>query len=443
MQKPENWQELSWQEKREWRFKKWRAAEGVKFESAEAKQKHDARVDRLVKAFKVEKPDRVPVNGSLGSFSVYYAGYTLKECMFDPVKMKDAALRYARDFDPDIPGGGAAPNGRQYELMQPVTYKWPGGGLPDEATMFQFVEAEYMKPDEYKWYLRNPADYLLRAFLPRTYGVFAPLAGLGPLDGFRAVGPELMRAAGRPEFKQMAETLLKAHENAVAWDKVNMEIDKAMRAMGYPGPGTSLALAPFDTIADLLRGTHGSVLDMFRQPEKLHEMMENILPVSVASAIEAAEMGDCPLVHIPMHKGDDMFMSDKQFETFYWPTYRRMLLAFIEEGLVPFAVVEGTYNRRLEYIKDMPKTGMFWLFEKSDMALVQKVLGGHTCIAGNVSGSLLRTGTPEDVKKYCRWLIETCAGDGGYILSSGAGIDRCDPANVRALFDSAKEYGTY
>jgi hypothetical protein len=73
-----------------------------------------------------------------------------------------------------------------------------------------------------------------------------------------------------------------------------------------------------------------------------------------------------------MHKGDDMFMSDKQFETFYWPTYRRMLLAFIEEGLVPFAVVEGTYNRRLEYIKDMPKTGMFWLFEKSDMALVQK-----------------------------------------------------------------------
>jgi hypothetical protein len=70
--------------------------------------------------------------------------------------------------------------------MQPVTYKWPGGGLPDEATMFQFVEAEYMKPDEYKWYLRNPADYLLRAFLPRTYGVFAPFAGLGPLDGFRA-----------------------------------------------------------------------------------------------------------------------------------------------------------------------------------------------------------------------------------------------------------------
>jgi hypothetical protein len=111
MQKPENWQELSWQEKREWRFKKWRAAEGVKFESAEAKQKHDARVDRLVKAFKVEKPDRVPVNGSLGSFSVYYAGYTLKECMFDPVKMKDAALKYARDFDPDIPAAGPPPTG--------------------------------------------------------------------------------------------------------------------------------------------------------------------------------------------------------------------------------------------------------------------------------------------------------------------------------------------
>jgi uroporphyrinogen-III decarboxylase len=106
-------------------------------------------------------------------------------------------------------------------------------------------------------------------------------------------------------------------------------------------------------------------------------------------------------------------------------------------------VVEGSYNRRLEYIKDLPGTGVIWLFEKTDMKEVKRVLGGHTCIAGNVGVSIMRTGTPDDVKKYCRWLIDTCEPGGGYILSMGAGIDKCNPANVHAMIDTAKEYGRY
>ena len=37
-----------------------------------------------------------------------------------------------------------------------------------------------------------------------------------------------------------------------------------------------MMLAPFDTVADMLRGTHGSVMDMYRQPEKLLETLEVI-----------------------------------------------------------------------------------------------------------------------------------------------------------------------
>jgi len=35
----------------------------------------------------------------------------------------------------------------------------------------------------------------------------------------------------------------------------------------------------------------------------------------------------------PLHKGDDTFMSRKQFETFYWPSLKKVMDALIEEGI--------------------------------------------------------------------------------------------------------------
>jgi hypothetical protein len=43
MQKPENWSELTWQEKREARFEWWRAARGVNFQSPECPYQHRRR----------------------------------------------------------------------------------------------------------------------------------------------------------------------------------------------------------------------------------------------------------------------------------------------------------------------------------------------------------------------------------------------------------------
>jgi uroporphyrinogen-III decarboxylase len=102
-------------------------------------------------------------------------------------------------------------------------------------------------------------------------------------------------------------------------------------------------------------------------------------------------MGDSPFLLIPMHKGDDMFMSEKQFEKFYWPTYERMLNALVQEGSRSFAD-----NRRHLYpAAGTPpgpaRTGVLWTFEKTDMALAKKVLGAHTCIAGNVTSAMMCT----------------------------------------------------
>jgi uroporphyrinogen-III decarboxylase len=441
MEKPENWSELTWQEKREKRFDWWRAAPGVNFISKEARAKHDTRLDRTIKAIKIEIPDRVPVNIAAGSFPAYYAGYDLKTIMYDIEKMREAWMKFAHDFDTDSLGWMSPSNGLVNEIMGSKTYIWPGNGLPDDASMIQFVEQDYMKAEEYDAFLNNPTDYILRYFLPRTYRVFEPLTKLLPLS--LGAGNQIMMAAGDPDFRKMARSLLKAYKETVRWGKVIAECDQVCREMGFPAGGSGVALAPFDYLADMLRGTYGSVMDMYRQPDKLLEACEKILNMTLQSALEGADRGDSPMVFIPMHKGDDMFMSDKQFERFYWPSYKKLLMGLIDEGLVPHPVVDGTYNRRLEYLKELPRASMVWTFEKTDMALAKKVLGGHACIAGNVTGSLMCTGTPEDVEKYCRWLIDTCAPGGGYILGMGISVDKANPENFQAMIKTAKEYGVY
>lgn len=439
-----NWADLSWQEKRERRFERWLSAPGVSFASPQAREAYQARVTRITKAIKLEIPDRVPCQIPAGSFPAYYAGLDLKTIMHDVEALRRAWLKFAFDFDSDMMGGpGFIFPGRVYELLDYKLYRWPGHGLSDDATMIQFIEDEYMKADEYDAFINNPADFMLRYILPRTWGVFAPMAKLSSMNSFLGIAFLMLDAASRPEFQEMFKVIKQANEELAKWQKVVFEINQAILEAGYPSESGAVALAPYDTIADLLRGTRGVVMDIFQRPEKLLEAIERLIPLTLQSAIEGANMSLSPMVFIPMHKGDDVFMSDKHFERFYWPSFRKLLLGLINEGLVPFMVVDGSYNRRLEYIKDLPKASVVWIFEKTDMVLAKKVLGGHACIGGNVTGSLLKTGTPEDVKKYCRWLIDTCAPGGGYMLTLGASIDRCNPENLRAVVETAKEYGVY
>jgi uroporphyrinogen-III decarboxylase len=115
----------------------------------------------------------------------------------------------------------------------------------------------------------------------------------------------------------------------------------------------------------------------------------------------------------------------------------------INEGLVPMPFAEGRYNNRLKQIADTPESGVVWYFDQTDMARAKKIIGDICCIAGNVPTSVVMTGTVRQVKESCRKLIKACAPGGGYILAGGASIDKGNMANLHAMMDAAKEYGTY
>ena len=192
-----------------------------------------------------------------------------------------------------------------------------------------------------------------------------------------------------------------------------------------------------------MRGTKGIMLDIFRQPDKLLAAMEALVPIMIGMGVGAAQQTGNPLIFIPLHKGADGFLSDEQFKTFYWPTLRKVFMALIDEGCVPFPFVEGSFNSRLEVIRDVPKGRTAWIFDRTDMVKAKEVLGDTACIGGNVPSQLLSVGTSQEVKDYARRLIDTAGKDGGYIMSNGAAIDKSKPENVRTMIDFTKEYGIY
>jgi uroporphyrinogen-III decarboxylase len=141
-------------------------------------------------------------------------------------------------------------------------------------------------------------------------------------------------------------------------------------------------------------------------------------------------------VSFPLHKGDDRFMSRKQFEKFYWPSLKKVIDALIEEGIMVSLFAEGSYNQRLDYLGGFPKSWVTWLFDQTDMAKAKKMIGNTCCISGNVPASLMITGTPQQVKDYCRNLIETCADNGGYILAGGChATETKNPDNFRVFME--------
>jgi hypothetical protein len=441
----DKWIDLRPEEKQEEMFKTWLSPQGVKFITPETEKAYHDRAIRIKDVIQLRVPDRVPVCANSGFFPSYHAGITLKKATYDYNKLSTAWRNHILDLQPDAYGGSAIPGpGRAYEILDYKLCLWPGRGTATDAS-YQCVEAEYMKAEEYDTLIQDPSDFLMRVYLPRIFGALESLKKLSSLANtveMPFTGAYLV-PYGTPEIQSALKALIAAGQDALRWRKAVAACERAVIDLGFPLLTGGSTKAPFDTLADTLRGTQGIMLDLYRQPDKLLEAMERLTPLMIRMGVVGARTSGRPLVFMPLHKGADGFMSDEQYKRFYWPTLRKVILGLVNEGLVPFIFAEGAYNTRLEIIKDIPKGKTVWLFDDTDMAKAKEVLGDTACIAGNVPISLLNTGRPDEVKAYCKKLIDVAGKNGGFILTGDAAIDRAKPENVRTMVEFTKEYGVY
>ena len=403
------------------------------------------REQRVLDAIALKKPDRVPIVLETSYFPAKYTGANFDVAWNDYERWLEITKKTIEDFAPDMVHTSAYTPGNVFETLDMKTLKWPGHGLAAELS-HQFVEEEYMKAEEYDLLINDPSDFLLRIIVPRSYGAMEPFNRLPPLPSLLighygiAVLAELLAT---PPISEAVEALQKAGREMAALRPRLRAFVGEIEKLGFPQYATVPLHGPFDVISDRFRGMKGSMLDMYRKPDKLLAAIDRLLPIQISTGISMAKTSGNPRVFVPLHRGSAEFMSDKQFHTFYWPTLKKLILAFVDAGLTPCVFFEGDYTPRLECLLELPKGKVLAQLDTTDIFKAKEVLNNHLCIRGNVPSSLLQVGTVQQVKDYCRKLIDEVGKGGGFIMSPRSSIDEVKPENLMAMVEFTKEYGVY
>ena len=417
--------------------------------SKTGKELYEERQKRVQDAIALKPTDRVPIWFQDASFfPANYAGITFKDAMYDSDKCFAAYKKTFVDFEPDFffnPGHALHTPGAASDMMECQQVLLPGQKGISVNHSFQFVEGEYMKADEYDEFLDDPTAFTISKFLPRVHTALAPLGMIPPIKGL------LLGYYGLPSIGGMVndDTIAALEKFCQAARIIQEHQAKAgafvgeMTELGFPLACGAITLAPFDLVGDTMRGLRGIFLDMYRNPDKLLAAIDHVTPMMIGMAIAQCEMTGCPGVFIPLHKGSDGFLSLDQFEKFYWPSLKKMILALIDHGLTPCPFFEGIHTKRLDYYADLPKGKVLGFFDSTDIYQAKEKLGGKMCMSGFMPLSLLQTGTPEKVKAYAKELIDVLGKDGGFIMGPKSAMDEAKPELVKVWFEFTKEYGTY
>jgi hypothetical protein len=282
-----------------------------------------------------------------------------------------------------------------------------------------------MRADEYDELIGDPAAFLYNTWLPRVSG---ELAGRGSPATYRH---NLALVKGAMAMLQYFYAF-------------GPQIQRLRAECGMPSAIAGIFKAPFDILADKLRGYLGLVDDMQEQPQKVLEACQALMPHLCHVGLTTADPNRQVPIGFWMHRGCVPFFNPRQFASHYWPTLRPIIEEFWKQGHQTLFYAEGKWAAHLEAFTELPDRSIVFHVDRDDVFAVHKKIGHKFAISGGVPNVLLSYGKPAEVRDFCKRVIDEVAPDGGYIMDAGAIMqDDTSIENLRALTETAREYGVY
>ncbi len=367
------------------------------------------RKERIISAVNLKVPDRVPVAMWMIQFPLRYKGIPQSLGYKDPVVTIKALTDTFHDlggYDGQIQGDSIWPSSSWRISAAPTPMHRPGQeGEENEA--LQAVEREIMTVEDYDKIIAKGWNGFCEEFLPRVTG----------------------RSLDKIDASQ--KKLLKVYvEDAKKWNGIDVPV--------MFGAST----CDCQMILSLCRSFSKFTFDLYRIPDKVQAVMDAMVDDLIQNVINDSRATGIPWVFFPLERGSGAYYSLKIWERLGYPYLKRMVDAFVAEGLTTILHFDTDWTLNLPYLRDLPRTKCICeLDSKTDIFKAKKILKDHMCIMGDVPASLLSLGTPEDVTAYCEKLIDVVGVGGGFILSTGCEcpID-AKFENVKAMIDTAKNY---
>lgn len=408
---------------------------------------------RLLRVLELKTPDRVPIGGIGGDFIPYYGGITWYDLSYnyeDGENVLKGILKFAIDIPQDFPFI-SAPYGIQgsiiavafsentsflkstlpfmgpdlirgpvHDILQDRWTRWPGRELSVD-THPQFIGGVYMKPEEYKYLIDDPVEFINNTILPRA------CPGLG-----------------KPGSSYWNATLVVV---GLIYQKMINFMKKLFTELGKKGhigfPFTA-AHVPADTIGDFLRNPTGAMLDIRKYPDSFKAACESLMKPILKFATSVPPSPPVTLALIPLHLNE--MLPPKIYNEFYWPYLKRIIIELLNKGYKIFVLFEGDHTPHLDTLLELPKGwGIGWFERPRNFIKVWETLKGHTTVMGGVPTTLLVGGTPEKIDEYIKNLLNHIKPEGGFIIApSVMELPKETPVhNVRAFINAVEKYGRY
>jgi uroporphyrinogen decarboxylase len=192
-----------------------------------------------------------------------------------------------------------------------------------------------------------------------------------------------------------------------------------------------------------LRGSTNFLLDLYRRPDEVLEVLDVLSDGLIASGLALADMVHAKTLILGSGRASADFMSPEMFEKFCLPFLIRAANAAVEAGYRLQYHFDTNWTPMLEYLKELPpKSGYLHLDERTDIFKAKEILGDHLCLFGNLKPSLFVLGTEEEVEREVKSIIDGCADGGGLIISAELTADSRFEL-VDKMVQVTKEYGVY
>ena len=390
---------------------------------------YQERFNRYVTALRNEKPDRIPIRPFVAEFTAKYAGYTCQDVAIDYSKAFEAAIKCAKEFDWDavVPNmvyvnlGLAMAAGLRY-------YGIPGIHIPPDVG-FNYIEPSeegaFMKADEYDLLIDDPTGFLYNVWFPR-------------------VATEVTKMGEASTYRNNLALVKSAMAMLAYFYAFGPQIQRLRSECGTASAIAGIFKAPFDIIADKLRGYVGLTMDMHTQPDKVLRACEALAPHLCHVGLTTADPGKQVPIGFWMHRGCVPFINPRQFHSHFWPTLKPCIEEFWKHGHQTLFYAEGKWDHHLDDFATLPERSIVFHVDQGDIFLAHRKLHHKFALSGGIPNVLLSYGKPDEVRQHCRKVLEGVARDGGYIADASAIMqDDTSIENLRVMTEVVREHGVY
>ncbi len=364
-------------------------------------------------------PRRVPRIPSIqNTFALEYAEYSLLREQFSLNKTIDAIDKFVSEFDLDCMSFIASKVPQLFKILGSRSFVMGSKGF------LQHPDVSGMDAEDYDDLIKDPYKILVDKVIPNIHTqlqLHKEEAAMVKAKAFYCYVNNLM-TFGR------------------AFSEIALKYNLATLT-----PYGGITVAPYDYLADQPRSFSGISKDIRRIPDKVEAACEALLPLMIKKGCTKGLMRGTRTdqIFMPLHMAT--FMQQKDFERFYWPTFKKLCNGLAENGYTAFPFLEDNWTRYLDILMDLPERTHLAI-EYTDPKLIKEKLGKKYVISGGYPTTFLKTGTKHQCIDKVKEILDIFAPGGGYFFAFDKAILRLADVNIdnlRAVLDTVKEYGRY